>query len=251
MKNTERFSNRAKSYSLYRPHYPAEILSFLETNTGFDQRKIVADIGSGTGISAELFVKNSNQVYGIEPNKQMREIAEENFKNNPNFISVIGTAESIPLPDSSVDFIVVGQAIHWFNKPLAKKEFQRIIVPNGFLLILSNDRDLQSPLQQEYENLLLTFAPEYENLHRLYINFDSLKQFFWPFSVYKKSFPQKQIFDFSGLKGRADSMSFSPLENEAAYQPMLKNLEELFNRYSKNGKIEFPYQCNLYFGKIS
>ena len=66
-KPTERFSNRVENYVKYRPGYPAEIIDFLHRNCGLDARAIVADIGSGTGILAELFLRNGNQVLGVDP----------------------------------------------------------------------------------------------------------------------------------------------------------------------------------------
>src|SRR5215204_6470295 len=91
--STKRFSDRVDNYIKYRPHYPVEILNFLSAECGLTNQSVIADIGSGTGISAELFIKNKNTVYGVEPNQEMRAAAENIFANDKNFISVEGTAE--------------------------------------------------------------------------------------------------------------------------------------------------------------
>lgn len=63
--NTKRFSNRVEEYIKFRPSYPTEIIKILEDAFAFNQTNIVADIGSGTGISSTPFLKNGNVVSGI------------------------------------------------------------------------------------------------------------------------------------------------------------------------------------------
>jgi tRNA A58 N-methylase Trm61 len=74
----KRFSKRAENYDKYRPRYPDALISYLESELGFAQKSIVADIGSGTGILSEVFLRNGNIVFGVEPNEDMRKIAEAN-----------------------------------------------------------------------------------------------------------------------------------------------------------------------------
>ncbi|MEM9156808.1 MAG: methyltransferase domain-containing protein, partial [Cyanobacteria bacterium P01_F01_bin.33] len=74
--STRRFSDRVKHYVRYRPTYPAGVLDILRDSTGLAPVDAIADIGSGTGISAELFLKNGNTVFGVEPNAAMRQAAE-------------------------------------------------------------------------------------------------------------------------------------------------------------------------------
>ncbi len=70
---TSRFSTRVDNYIRYRPSYPEPIISWLGSACGLTSGSTVADIGSGTGILAELFLRNGNPVWGIEPNFAMRE----------------------------------------------------------------------------------------------------------------------------------------------------------------------------------
>lgn len=127
MKNTERFNNRVDNYTLYRPHYPKEIIPFLKKEIGLTEHSLIADIGSGTGISSEIFLDNGNMVYAVEPNIEMREAAEKMHKFDKNFISINASAEKTSLKDNSIDVIIAGQAFHWFDKTLAKNEFKRIV----------------------------------------------------------------------------------------------------------------------------
>jgi ubiquinone/menaquinone biosynthesis C-methylase UbiE len=251
MKNTERFSDRVENYVLYRPHYPSTIIPFLNETFGFTSNHIVADIGSGTGISSEIFIENGNTVYAVEPNKEMRDAAEKLFAKNKRFISINGTAEVTGLNEASVDLIIAGQAFHWFDTAKTKQEFKRIAAANAHLVLMWNERKEHSPFQQAYEKMLLEFAPGYENVAHRNISLETITAFFSPEKCAVKSFYNAQSFDFPGLKGRLLSSSYAPLESHENYQPMMGRLQDIFDRYSHNGEIIFEYDCRLYFGKIS
>src|ERR1700690_4631164 len=64
--STTRFSDRVENYIKYRPNYPAKVINFLLQRGILNMKSVIADIGSGTGISSELFLKNGNSVIGIE-----------------------------------------------------------------------------------------------------------------------------------------------------------------------------------------
>lgn len=114
--STQRFSTRVANYIKYRPLYPPAVLETLGQRCGLTDRSIIADVGSGTGILAEMFLRNGNTVYGVEPNREMREAGERLLVDYPNFHSIDGTAEATALEDGNVDFVTAGQAFHWFNK---------------------------------------------------------------------------------------------------------------------------------------
>lgn len=251
MKNTERFSDRVANYVQYRPHYPKTVLFFLKQQLGLDPHSTIADIGSGTSISTELFLENNNVVYAVEPNKEMREAAEKIFNGNKNFISINGTAEVTTLPDSAIDLIVVAQAFHWFDKKAAKNEFQRIARPNGRILLMWNEREFESPFHKEYEQLLIDFALSYEGVCQRNIDEAAIKEFFAPNTYSYCVLRNIQYFDFESLKGRLLSSSYAPLENHPNYKPMIQRLKQIFDRYNIEGEIEFPYNCKLYYGNAN
>ena len=124
-----RFSNRVANYAKYRPGYPPEVLELFRREMGLTQDSLIADIGSGTGLSAKPFLENGNTVYGVEPNAAMRRAAEEYLKEFPNFISHDGTAETKKLEDASIDFVIAAQAFHWFDPVNSRTEFRRILKP--------------------------------------------------------------------------------------------------------------------------
>ena len=131
--STQRFSDRVENYIRYRPGYPAELIAILQTKTGLNPQSIVADVGSGTGISTAVLLPYAGQVLAVEPNESMRRAAETLLAAKPNFRSVNAAAESTTLADASVDMITVGQAFHWFEPTKTRREFARILKPGGWV----------------------------------------------------------------------------------------------------------------------
>src|ERR1051325_4981975 len=106
--STQRCSTRVENYVRYRPSYSKEILHFLISSCGLSPASVVADIGSGTGFLAKLFLEYECNVFGVEPNPEMREAGERLLASYPKFRSVSGSAEATTLADSSVDFVAAG-----------------------------------------------------------------------------------------------------------------------------------------------
>src|SRR5258705_10006838 len=96
----QRFSNRVADYVRYRPGYPAVALEVLREDCGLRPGHVIADIGSGTGFLSELFLKNGNRVYGVEPKNEIRPAGEEYLPSYDRFSSIEGSAEA-PTPADS------------------------------------------------------------------------------------------------------------------------------------------------------
>jgi SAM-dependent methyltransferase len=250
-KPTQRFSKRVENYIKYRPGYPREVLEFLQGELGLTPRTIIADVGSGTGISSGLFLKNGNRVFGIEPNDQMREAAEKLLKDYPGFISIKGTAETTTLPEHSIDLIVAGQAFHWFDPDGAKSEFARILKPEGFIVLVWNSRKLDaSPFLTAYEAMVQQFSTDYREINHKNVDTEIFNSFFKP-GYMEKKFENYQLFDFEGLQGRLLSSSYMPLEGEPNYAEMLESLRSIFEMYQENGLVKFEYTTEVYYGKLN
>ena len=73
---TRRFSDRVDDYVRYRPSYPAAVVDLLRRECGLTPAWVVADVGSGPGNLTRLFLDNGNTVFGVEPNREMREAGE-------------------------------------------------------------------------------------------------------------------------------------------------------------------------------
>jgi SAM-dependent methyltransferase len=249
-KNIERFSNRVDNYVKYRPGYPPEMLDFFRDELNLKKESVVADIGSGTGISSKIFLENGNTVYGVEPNAAMRRAAEFFLQNFPNFHSLDGTAEETGLPENAVDFVIAAQAFHWFDPENARREFQRILRSPGIIALIWNERHLDTnEFLISYESFLKKFANDYEKVRHDKIDEKILSDFFQT-DFCRQAFPNSQTLDFEGLKGRMLSSSYMPAENDSRFEPMVVELEGLFEKYAENGKIKILYSTNIFYTRI-
>jgi SAM-dependent methyltransferase len=252
MDSKERFSNRVESYVRYRPSYPKGILETLRDECDLTAASVVADVGSGTGILTKLFLENGNLAYGIEPNARMREAGEEYLREFRLFRSLDGTAESTGLPSASVDFVVAGQAFHWFDAQAARAEFARVLKPQGWVAIVWNHREKDSsPFLRDYELLLRTYGTDYEQVVQKYPENDPLDKFFGEGASHGRSFANRQEFDFAGLRGRLLSSSYAPSEGQRKHEPMLAQLRRIFDRHAREGRVAFEYTTKLYFGHLN
>src|SRR5581483_7378611 len=247
--STQRFSSRVADYVRYRPSYPKEVIDTLERECGLTRDSVIADVASGTGIFAKLLLKHGNPVYAVEPNPDMRQAGEEFLKAYPKFRSVNGTAEATTLPDVSVDFVTAAQAGHWFDIPKARKEFARILKPGGWLVLLWNERRIDStPFLRDYEQLLLKYGTDYQQVRHEHT---VVGGFFEPHPFQERTFDLRQEFDYAGAEGRLLSSSYAPGPEHKDHAPMLRELRSIFDRHQQNGQVAFEYTTRLYFGKLA
>ncbi|HEV2131391.1 MAG TPA: class I SAM-dependent methyltransferase [Longimicrobiaceae bacterium] len=247
---TQRFSDRVANYVRYRPGYPVGILQTLRAETGLSPVSIVADLGSGTGISAELFLREGCTVYAVEPNAEMRAAAEARLGGYPGFHSLAGTAEATRFPDRSVDLVTAGQAFHWFDLPRTRVECLRILRPGGWAALFWNVRRTGStPFLRTYEELLLTYGTDYAQVRHDNIGPDALGEFFGPGGYRTAVFPNEQSFDLEGLKGRTLSASYTPAPGHPNHAPMLEALTRIFHAHQEEGRVRFEYDTEMLYGQ--
>lgn len=249
--SVERFTSRVETYAKYRPGYPVEIVDLLEQECGLTPDSIVADIGSGTGKLAEIFLANGNVVFGVEPNAAMRAVAENIFTDQTLFRSVDGSAEATTLPDASVDVIAAGQAFHWFDPAKTRDEWVRILTPGGWAVLIWNERQLlTTPFLSDYEQLVLDFGTDYKEVRHENVA-GRIKSFYAPDAFVARSFPNTQVFDFEGLRGRVRSSSYTPEPNHPKFEPMMRQLATIFDKHQQNGYVNLDYETRVFYGHLS
>ncbi len=251
MKTTERFSDRVENYVKYRPDYPKAVLNILQDAGVLKANSRIADIGSGTGISSQLFLQNGCEVFGVEPNREMREAAEVFLKSKKKFHSVNASAENTTLENNSIDIVLAGQAFHWFDVEKSKTEFKRILTKDGNVVLMWNDRRTDSTdFLKAYEDLLKMFGTDYLKVNHKNIDekiFDS----FWGKGKWKSFTVENfQDFDFDGLKGRLFSSSYVPPEDHPDSPFMVSVLKKIFARYQENGTVRFEYDTRVFYGQL-
>jgi ubiquinone/menaquinone biosynthesis C-methylase UbiE len=246
---TQRFSSRVENYVRYRPGYPCEVLELLKNESGLTPDSVIADIASGTGIFTKMLVENGNRVFAVEPNSNMRRAGEQFLASYSRFTSVAGTAEGTTLADHSVDFITAAQAAHWFNPEKTRREFIRILKPGGWLVLLWNDRRMNSTeFQRQYEKLLRTYGTDYEDVRQqgMTLAIDG----FFGHAFRTRQFEYKQTFDYAGIEGRLLSSSYVPQQDHPKHDPMLRELRRIFDEHHANGRISFDYDTRVYYGHL-
>ena len=246
---TRRFSKRAGWYARYRPRYPARILAILEREIGFSGRRVVADIGSGTGLLTVTFLENGNRVFGVEPNDEMRSYAERDLGGYPNFVSVKGTAEHTTLPGKSVDLVTAGQALHWFDPDRGAKEFARICRQGGKLCVVYNTRK-SDRVGRAYEEIVRRFerdrakVPDADSNH--------IARFFKGGEFTKSEVPNEQSLDLEGLLGRLLSASYVfPPDGRLGRSELRRDVSEMFEKFSSGGRLKLRYRTSVFVGSIS
>jgi SAM-dependent methyltransferase len=247
---TSRFSDRVENYVRYRPGYPLEVLRTLQRECGLTLGHAVADIASGTGIWTRMLLENGNEVVGIEPNAEMRHAGERQLAEFPAFTSLAGTAEATPLPDASVDFVTAAQAAHWFERAPARREFVRILKPGGWLVLVWNERLIDSTaFLRDYEQLVLSYGTDYQDVRHERTT-GAVNEFFAPVPFQERVFAMQQEFDYAGLEGRLLSSSYAPGPDHPNHAPVLRELRRIFEVHAVAGRVTFDYKTRLYFGQL-
>ena len=131
------FGAAAVAYAEHRPDYAQAAVQWaLEPVSG----PRVLDLGAGTGKLTATLVARGAEVIAVEPDSAM---LAELRRSLPAVRALSGSAEAIPLPDASVDAVVAGNAMHWFDMAVAGPEIARVLAPGGILAGLWNVMDDQ------------------------------------------------------------------------------------------------------------
>jgi SAM-dependent methyltransferase len=242
---TQRFSSRVEDYVRYRPSYPGGIVELLSRECGLTAQSRIADIGSGTGLLARLFLDFGCEVLGVEPNPEMRRAGERLLAGRPRFHSVDGRAEATTLPGGSVDFVTAAQAFHWFEPQQARVEFRRILRPGGWVVLVWNERRRVPGFMADYEDLIARYGPE-----RPHLEAHDMARFFGGAAWRLAKLPNQQQFDLEGLRGRFLSSSYSPLPGAPGYQPSMQDIARLFEEHQEDGRVTLLYETDIYFGTL-
>jgi SAM-dependent methyltransferase len=132
------FGAAAVAYAGHRPDYAQAAVRWALEHAPIDPR--VLDLGAGTGKLTASLATAGADVTAVEPDPTM---LAELHQALPTVRALPGSAEAIPLPDGSVDAVLTGNAMHWFDMNVAGPEIARVLAPNGILAGLWNLMDDQ------------------------------------------------------------------------------------------------------------
>ncbi|MFD1720774.1 class I SAM-dependent methyltransferase [Amnibacterium endophyticum] len=146
------FGEAAEAYVSGRPDYPADAVAWL-----VGEARRVVDVGAGTGKLTAGLLAARREVTAVEPDAGMLAALRREV---PDAVALRGSAEALPLPDSSAEAVVYGQAWHWVDVERASAEAARVLVPGGVLGLVWNVRDSRVDWVRELGDIMRGSAAE-------------------------------------------------------------------------------------------
>ena len=240
------FSAQASHYKKFRPSYPEEIVELILSQK---EKPVIADIGSGTGKLSELLVGLAQTLYAIEPNRQMRQSAEENMIGHSNYISIAAVAEQTTLPDDSVDIIAVAEAFHWFDNEKAHEEMRRILKTDGYVFLMWNVFG-GDPFDEELSKIKNAYCARKKQKASGISYKERADHLFGENHYHTARFDNSIQQSFEEFCGGMLSASFAPNPNDDKYERFISDVNELFDKYEKAGKLNTSITTVCYWGKL-
>lgn len=237
IENAARFSGRVEEYEKYRERYDPEIvLPLLRQWCGLTPEWVVADVGAGTGMLADVFLANGNRVIAVEPNDQMRAACVRAHEGAALRV-MDGTAEATGLSDASVEMVSIGRALHWFDVEKAFAEFRRVLKPSGWVVIVAFGRDDEGreenvAFEQMMERLMVS-----RERRKSYSIYARVSELFAGGTYHHAEIRGEMKLRWDELLGLATSLSHAPLPGSDAYPEFEAALQEYFATYAVGGVV--------------
>lgn len=249
--NVERFTNRVDEYERYRQRYPAdEVLVRLRSWCGLDPLWRIADVGAGTGMLSEVFLANGNPVTAIEPNAEMRAACERLQSTWPQLKVMDGTAEETGLANASMEVVAAGRAFHWFDHARALPEFRRVLVPDGWVVLVSIGRAKDNTRQTAaFEQLLVDFGTDYKYIRGGYRVHENLSEMF-PGELHQDQIHGEQTASWDELLGFTMSLSVVPTREDPNYTGFERALRGWFDEFASDGVLRIVTTCWISAGRF-
>jgi len=235
------FGQAASAYESGRPGYPSEAVAWLLGPVREPGRALrVADVGAGTGKLTRAVVELGADVVAVDPDADMLATLRENARGVPTFI---GTAENLPLPDSGLDAVVMGQAWHWVDVEPASLETARVLRSGGVLGLVWNIRDdrvdwvrrlTEAMGGSNAEVLLATTGP------RVAEPYDALEHREWS---WERRITLPQLRDL--VVSRSDIITASP-ERRAAIDAAVDGVVASVPGLADGGSVGLPYVTHAF-----
>jgi ubiquinone/menaquinone biosynthesis C-methylase UbiE len=195
----------------------------------------VVDLAAGTGKLSRPLAATGAHVIAVEPLEAMRRAI------GPELEAVAGTAESIPLPDSSADAVTVGQAFHWFDGERALAEIHRVLRPASTLALVWNARRMEDAIHMSIERLIRPYCEQVpRHGTRAWREPFTRTALFEPLE--ETQFDHEQRLDAHDLEARVASTSAIAALPTSEREAVLRDVRAL----AANGPITMRYRCEVH-----
>jgi SAM-dependent methyltransferase len=238
MQNTHAF--KAQSYDLGRPEYPQAFYDWLYGEFGLGQSAVIADIGCGTGKITKGFLERGNKAYAVEPDDDMRRIAQDKLSVFPGCTVLGNNAEDTGIPSVSIDLIFCGNSYMWFDRARVVPEFKRILKSNGVNVILAKLHSI---------NVQIEGLPQYEQPGPS--RQANTSPPFKAGAFETKEFEYTLHQDWTAFLNGCLSTSFSPNPQNACFEKYCAVLRGYFDRHSQNETLETQFRLSCTIGSAS
>jgi SAM-dependent methyltransferase len=238
------FQRAAVDYERGRPGYPEAAIARLAEELDIGPERVVVDLAAGTGKLTRALGGLGAHLVAIEPVAGMREQLEQAV---PGVEVLDGTAEQMPLPDTSVNAVLVAQAFHWFDVPAAAAEIHRVLVGGGGLGVVRNEWDESVDWIVEMRALTAEHAARIERDRS-----DDWREALGAtglFSPYREeAFPNPVRVSVETLRARIASLSFVALLDQAPREQLLDAVSEMVAKrglVAADGLLDTPYRTHI------
>jgi ubiquinone/menaquinone biosynthesis C-methylase UbiE len=148
-----RFATTVALYEELRPPYPPAFFRSVARQLGLKKEHALIDLGTGPGLLALGFAPYVGRIVGVDPEPAMIAAARTAAARASRALTLIeGNAEALPADIGSFDVVTVGRALHWMDRNAALALFERLVAPEGAILICSSHSaaDGRNPWLDEY-----------------------------------------------------------------------------------------------------
>jgi SAM-dependent methyltransferase len=245
----EIFSAKVGDYVASRPDYPAALFDTLRGECRLAPGSLVADVGAGTGLLSRGLLVRGWRVVAVEPNAPMRDAAARLLGSYEGFQCVDGSAESMPVADSSVDLIAAAQAFHWFDVARAKAECLRVLRPDGQVALIWNDRVPQDPLHLALDEIFEEYGGAKRGALVAHEEHRDVSGFFGAATPKEFSWPHQHMLGETGLTALVFSRSYMPERDSPAGRHAVERVRNIFRRFAVGESLAVRYTTIAFLGR--
>mmetsp|Transcript_25383 Transcript_25383/g.28235 ORF Transcript_25383/g.28235 Transcript_25383/m.28235 type:complete len:267 (-) Transcript_25383:85-885(-) len=158
------FGRQSETYEKYRPGFPKSFYNKIKQRIVIKDARVL-DIGTGTGhVAFGMVEAGASKAVGVDISENQVMAARKSNKNkNLACTFAQGTAEETKQDSDSFDIVTAGQCWHWFDGDKALQEINRVLKPDGYLVIAHNDYLTQrSKVAKKSEELVLKYNSKWK-----------------------------------------------------------------------------------------